>query len=305
MPVGLSVYNLPAGELLELAEAADELGFDSLWLGEHLLNPVGYTSEHPTKWTTAHEHHTGPIVDATTELLDPLVALAAAAMRTMRLRLATGIYLLPLRHPLLTARAAATLHDLSRGRFVLGVGAGWLREEFDALDVPFEGRGLRVEESIAVLRAAWSGESFSHKGTTFHLAPMQVTSRPTPVPIVCGGNSEVALQRAALLADAWFSSGTPSFDEAVALTRRLREVRDEHGRYEPFRCYVRVAQLDQRAVDDYAAAGLDDVVVWADQFWSGDTLEAKREALARGAARLGVSSPIIPTAAAPRAAARP
>jgi probable F420-dependent oxidoreductase len=284
--VGLSVYDLPTGELVELAAAADELGFGSLWLGEHLLNPVGYASEHPTQGTAAHEHHTGPIVASTTELVDPLVALAAAAARTTRIRLATGIYLLPLRHPLLTARAAATLHDVSGGRFSLGVGAGWLREEFDALEVPFDGRGQRVEESIAVVRAALSGEPFTHVGKVFRLAPMQVTSRATPVPIVCGGNTEVALRRAALLADAWFASGTPSLADAVAMRARIHEIRDAHGLRTPFRTYVRVARPDAGLLAEYRAAGLDDVVVWADQVWDGDGLVAKRRALERVATQL-------------------
>ena len=286
MEVGLSVYDLPANELVELAAAADELGFDSLWLGEHLLNPVGYASEHPTQGTAAHEHHTGPIVAPTTELVDPLVALAAAAARTTRIRLATGIYLLPLRHPLLTARAAATLHDVSGGRFSLGVGAGWLREEFDALEVPFDGRGQRVEESIAVVRAALRGEPFTHVGKVFRLAPMQVTSRPTPVPIVCGGNTEVALRRAALLADAWFGSGTPSLADAVAMRARIHEIRDAHGLRAPFRTYVRVARPDAGLLAKYRAAGLDDVVVWADQVWHGDGVVAKQRALERVAAQL-------------------
>jgi probable F420-dependent oxidoreductase len=284
--VGLSVYDLRADELVELAAAADELGFDSLWLGEHLLNPVGYASEHPSHGTAAHEHHTGPIVASTTELVDPLVALAAAAARTTRLRLATGIYLLPLRHPLLTARAVATLHDVSGGRFLLGVGAGWLREEFDALDVPFDGRGQRVEESISVLRSALSGEPFTHVGKVFRLAPMQVTTRPTMVPIVCGGNTEVALRRAALLGDAWFGSGTPSLAQAVAMRARIHEIRDAHGRTDPFRTYVRVARRDPGLLADYRRAGLDDIVVWADQVWVGDGLAAKRRALERFAMRL-------------------
>jgi probable F420-dependent oxidoreductase len=284
--VGLSVYDLPTGELVELAAAADELGFGSLWLGEHLLNPVGYASEHPTQGTAAHEHHTGPIVASTTELVDPLVALAAAAARTTRIRLATGIYLLPLRHPLLTARAAATLHDVSGGRFSLGVGAGWLREEFDALEVPFDGRGQRVEESIAVVRAALSGEPFTHVGKVFRMAPMQVTSRATPVPIVCGGNTEVALRRAALLADAWFASGTPSLADAVAMRARIHEIRDAHGLRTPFRTYVRVARPDAGLLAEYRAAGLDDVVIWADQVWDGDDLVAKRRNLERVATQL-------------------
>jgi probable F420-dependent oxidoreductase len=289
MGVGLSAYDMGARELVDLSEAADEMGFDTLWLGEHILHSVGYRSEHPTHGSAAHRHHTGPIVDPHTELIDPLVALGAAAARTTRLRLATGIYLLPLRHPILTARAAATLHELSCGRFLLGVGAGWLREEFDALGVPFAGRGARVEEAVTVLRAAWSGEPFSHVGSNFAIEPMQLTTRPTPVPIVLGGNSKIALERAAALADAWFSSGTPALDEAVALVAALRDLHRSFGRAGDLRCYVRIARDDPELVAAYHDAGLDDIVIWADQVWRGDDLEAKRESLRKCAARLGVA----------------
>ena len=103
MNVGLSVYDVPAPELLDLARAADDAGFDALWLGEHVLLPVGYASEHPTHDVDDHEHIAGPIVSPETELLDPMVALAAVAGATTYIRLATGVYILPLRHPLMTA----------------------------------------------------------------------------------------------------------------------------------------------------------------------------------------------------------
>jgi probable F420-dependent oxidoreductase len=288
MRVGLSAYNLGARELVDLAEAADELGFDTLWLGEHVLRPVGSRSEHPTHGSAAHQHHSGPIVEPETELVDPLVALGAAAARTSRLRLATGIYVLPLRHPILTARAAATLHELSRGRFLLGIGVGWLREEFDALGIPFAGRGAWVEEAVTVLRSAWEGGPFSHSGSRFELGPMQITSRPTPVPIVLGGNSEVALERAAKLGDAWFSSGTPAIDEAVALAATVRDRHRTFGRVGDLRCYVRIASAEPDLVAEYRNAGLDDVVVWADQVWQGEDLEARRESLRQCATRLGL-----------------
>ena len=96
MRVGLSAYDIEASELVALAQAADE----SLWLGEHVVLPVDYGSEHPTTGASAHQHHTGPIIDPSTILLDPLVALGGAAAVTERMLLATGIYLLPLRHPL-------------------------------------------------------------------------------------------------------------------------------------------------------------------------------------------------------------
>ncbi len=176
--IGLSVYDISGTELVQLAAAADEAGFESLWLGEHIVLPSDYGSEHPTTGDTAHQHHTGPIVDPSTRLLDPLVALAACASVTTHLRLATGIFILPLRHPLLTARMTLTLQDVAGGRFLLGVGSGWLEEEFDALGVPFDDRAARMDETLAILRAAWSGDVISHDGPLFSFGKVQLSPAP-------------------------------------------------------------------------------------------------------------------------------
>ena len=106
------------------------------------------------------------------------MALGAVAGATTRLRLATGIYILPLRHPLITARSAATLQNASGGRLLLGIGAGWLVEEFAALDVPFDERYGRLVETIEIIRAAWAGGPFDYHGKYFSFDPIQLTSRP-------------------------------------------------------------------------------------------------------------------------------
>src|ERR1700736_2035957 len=100
MTVGISAYDITATDLLDLSIAADDAGFDTLWLGEHVVLPLAYGTEHPTHGDADQQHHAGPIVQADTELLDPWVALGAVAGATTRLRLATGMYILPLRHPL-------------------------------------------------------------------------------------------------------------------------------------------------------------------------------------------------------------
>jgi probable F420-dependent oxidoreductase len=290
--IGLSVYDMPAPDLLELAVAADGAGFDALWLGEHVVLPVGYASEHPTHGADAHEHIAGPIVSPDTELVDPLVALAAVAGATRRIRLATGICILPLRHPLLTAQAAVTLHEASGGRFVLGVGAGWLEEEFAALGIPFEQRAERLGESVHVLRAAWRGGPFEHRGKHFAFDPVQVSRRPVDVPLVMGGNTPAALRRAAELGDGWFSSGTPDLEYAVGLVTAVRARRSQLGLTAPYRCHVRVPSCEPDLLARYAAAGIDDVVVWADQLWPATgTAASKRDALARAAVSIGLTPP--------------
>jgi probable F420-dependent oxidoreductase len=290
MTVSICAYNMAAADLLALAVAADELGFEALWLGEHILLPVGYASDHPTDDASTDEHHiTGPIVDPNTRLLDPWVQLAATAAATKRLRLATGIYILPLRHPLLTARAAATLHEVSGGRFLLGVGSGWLQEEFDALGVPFSERGRRFDETVEVLRRAWAGGPFDYQGSIFSFGPLQVASSRVDVPIIFGGNTPRALRRAALMGDGWFSSGTPTFDAALKLRDAIHDVRESHGKTSPFRCYFRVEGFDPAAIQRLQREGIDDVVIWADQLWPpvGD----RRAALAEAADALGLVSP--------------
>ena len=287
MKVGLSCYDISASDLVALAVDAEAAGFASLWLGEHVVLPVGYASAHPTAGGEAHQHHT-VVVQPGTTLVDPLVALSAAAAATSDIGLATGIYLLALRPPLVTARMAATLHDVSGGRFTLGVGSGWLEEEFTAVGVPFAERGARLDESIDILRQAWSGKPFAHDGTFWRFGRVLMSREPVGVPLVLGGNTERALRRAADRADGWFSSGTPSFDECVRLRGRLLDLRAELGRHEPFAVHVRVATPDVDLAP-YAEAGFDSVLVWADQVWPADADRAgRRAALAEAGARLGL-----------------
>src|SRR5690606_25268586 len=110
-----------------------------------------------------------------------------------------------LNNPLLLARHTISAHDLSSGRFLLGTGAGWLREEFDAVGVPFEERGSRLAETIEILKAAWRGGYFSHQGKHFQFPSVQITPHPVNIPLVCGGNSGPALRRVAEVADAWIN----------------------------------------------------------------------------------------------------
>jgi probable F420-dependent oxidoreductase len=264
--IGLTAYNVTTRQLIDLARAADQAGFDSLWLGEHVILPCGYQSSHPTHGagqTAVTDDNPFPtIVEASTELTDPLVALAAAAAVTSRIRLATGIYILPLRHPLVTARSAASLHELSGGRFVLGVGAGWLQEEFDALGVPFADRGHLQDECLEVLKAAFAGGPFRHAGKYFSFDDVQVSPRPVDLPLVLGGNSDRALARAARVADAWFASGTPSFEEAVQLRDRLDEACRKAGRAGTIPAYFRVPGYDPAVIERYAAEGIENLVFW-------------------------------------------
>jgi probable F420-dependent oxidoreductase len=183
-------------------ELAEELGFDSVWTTEHLL--------------------VGPeAVDPYGRVYDALVTLGWIAGWTERLRLGTSIAILPLHNPVLLAKQAATLQELSGGRLTLGIGLGWYEREFDFVGVPFAGRGARADESIRLMRALWSGEhDFEGRFWSFHDA----TSEPLPSPppeIWIGGSSERAIRRAVELGDAWHPSRGSD-------PEHVRRVREEH-----------------------------------------------------------------------------
>lgn len=269
MRFGISAYDVSISRLVAVAQAAEAAGFEHLWLGEHLIDPGDYASKHPahtqrdadTAGVAPDDFRTRGIVETSTHLVDPMLALAAVGAQTSRIRLATGMYLLALRHPLVTARAAVTLQEITSGRFMLGVGAGWLREEFSALGVPFAERASRVEESIAILRKAWQGGRFDYHGRHFCFDDVQVCPKPVDVPLVTGGNSPGAMRRAARIADGWFSSATPSFEEAV----ELRDSLEAHCRVEGtnVECHVRVRHPTPEVVARYVEAGFKSLVFWA------------------------------------------
>src|SRR5581483_5591963 len=134
-----------------LAEQAEELGFESLWTGDHVLFPKAYTSKYPYNASGV-----APIPGGT-PIAEPLTHLSYLAAATTTIKLATGIIVLPLRNPVLVAKQLATLDALSRGRVMCGVGIGWLREEFDALGIPFGERAARTEDAIEIARKLWTG----------------------------------------------------------------------------------------------------------------------------------------------------
>ncbi len=186
--------------LVELAQGAEAAGFESVWTVEHAVFPDDYTSEYP------YDPSGKMIMAADTNLPDRLIWLAWVAACTTRLRIGTGILILPQRNPLVLAKTLSTLDALSAGRVELGVGVGWLREEFAALGVPFDDRAARTEEHIAVLRALWDGDHAEHHGERFDFAGVSVNPKPARgrVPIHIGGHSVAAARRAGRIGDGFF-----------------------------------------------------------------------------------------------------
>jgi alkanesulfonate monooxygenase SsuD/methylene tetrahydromethanopterin reductase-like flavin-dependent oxidoreductase (luciferase family) len=155
-----------------IATTAEELGFESLWTVEHVVVPAGYESPYPYS-----PDGKMPAPDDT-PLPDPLVWLAFAAASTSRIKLGTGIAILPQRNALIAAKEVATVDRLSGGRVLLGVGAGWLKEEFEALGVPFERRGRRLDEHIEAMRALWAGERAAGCPSTSAATPISQRGGP-------------------------------------------------------------------------------------------------------------------------------
>jgi probable F420-dependent oxidoreductase len=188
-----------ATKMVKLAEAA---GFDSVVAVDHVVFPHNYTSVYPYSPTGRLPGGPGGA------LPDPLIWMAAMAAVTTKLRFMTGVIILPLRNPLVLAKQVATLDHMSGGRVELGIGVGWLKEEFEAVGVPYEKRGKRTDEYVAAMRALWKQEGASFKGEFVNFS--EVTSSPLPVkrdvPIVIGGHTDYAAKRAGRLGDGFFPS---------------------------------------------------------------------------------------------------
>lgn len=259
MKVGIGLFLLRPPRMAAVARHAESLGFESVWLPEHVVFPETIASRYP------YSADGGAPIDPRTPLLDPFVLLAQVAATTSTIRLGTNIYLVALRHPILTARAAVTLDVISGGRLTLGVGLGWLEEEFSALGIDFKSRAARTRESIAALRTLWTAETAEFHGEHISFGPVKFepkpVQRPHP-PIVFGGESTAALRRAALLGDGWLGvRHTP--ESARAQVQRMVEQRSQSERADlPFEVTVSTdaALLDGERLDAFRKSGVDRVI---------------------------------------------
>ncbi|WP_111768671.1 TIGR03619 family F420-dependent LLM class oxidoreductase [Nakamurella deserti] len=252
-----------------LAVDLEAAGFDSLWVADHVVFPTRITSFYPfvpdgrATWPTD------------TPYVEALVALAAAAAVTRRVRLGTAALVLPQRNPVLLAKQAASIDALAPGRLALGVGAGWLREEFDALDMPFDTRGPRMVEWIGLLRQCWTGRPAAHDGGQYTLAEdLLMLPPPRPIPLLVGGHSPAALKRAGRLGDGWLAQQAVPELDPVALAREIATVRraaEAAGR-DPaaVRVALRLVSSVGRTVDiadrlgELGTAGVDEIIIDTD-----------------------------------------
>ena len=230
MKIGLFGINMAQVDapdtLLPLMKRVEEMGFESVWTGEHVMIPRDYASAYPFNTS-------GRIgVPPETHFIDPLIALSHVAAHTTTLRLGTGINLLPQSNPLLFAKQVASLDHLSKGRILLGLGVGWLAEEFTAMGVPFAGRGRRFDDYLRAVKKVWSGVEVEHQSDYLNWSGFKsypLPHAPSGPPIIIGGHSPAALRRTVATGDGWFAF-PKSHDELSGLLGQLRDRAAAAGR---------------------------------------------------------------------------
>jgi probable F420-dependent oxidoreductase len=257
----MSTAKMAGGALLRaVASNAERLGVATLWVPEHVVLLDQYASKYP--------YSQDGVLPAPTNapILDPFLALTCMASATSKIRLATGICLVPEHNPVVLAKVVASLDFISGGRAVLGVGIGWLEEEFQAIGVPWEGRANRTREYIAAMRKLWGEDISSYHGEFVSFDRVRSFPKPvhgTSVPIFFGGESGPALKRAAEYGDGWVGFNL-SPAEAAAKIKRIEELLKANGRK---RSEVEIAvspytkQISKDDLKRYRDAGVDEVVM--------------------------------------------
>jgi probable F420-dependent oxidoreductase len=244
---------------VDLARASEAAGFTAVSLSDHMFSPQTLSSAYP------YTPDGKPLMLADEDWLDPWVTVGAMAAVTTTLRFMTNVYILPLRNPFVVAKAVGTAAVLSGNRVSLGVGAGWMKEEFDQLEQPFSARGKRMNEMIDVLRVLWSGGMVEHHGDVYDFDPLDMRPAPSePIPIIIGGHSDAALRRAAERGDGWIGVAY-SVEELLGHCERLRLMRDDAGRAdEPFEIYASPqAAPGPDLLAELAAAGVTSILTSA------------------------------------------
>lgn len=238
---------------VRVAQHAEAAGFESLWTGEHLVLPDPQPA--------------GFALPPTLPLLDTVASLAFLAAHTRTIRLGSGIIVLPLRHPVVLAKELASVDVLSGGRLVVGVGAGYVPEEFDAVGVPLSERAGRMDDFIDAMRALWTMERPVHRGPHIHFEGIDARPRPVQAggpPIVVGGGARGALHRAVVRGNGWYGFGLDpaSTAECVEALRRLAGESPRPPELGELEISVTpVGPLDPGVVERYEAIGVSRLVL--------------------------------------------
>jgi probable F420-dependent oxidoreductase len=286
--VHLSVFlfGLELQDYAPLIEAAEAHGYWGVWLGDHLVAPEHPVSDNP------YSSNGRPGLDPLTPLADVWTVMAHAARSTSTIRLATGVYILALRNVVVTARSAASVQTLSDGRLVLGIGTGWLREEFAAVHESFSTRSARTDEMIDALRLLWTGDAVSYAGSQVAFDDIRLSPGVAiPIPIIAGGLAPRALDRAARACDGWFGPSC-SLEQSMVARDEIERRRQRSGRHGPFTYHVRPdVPVDESVLGRYRDAGFDHVTLSLKQLGveASSNLERRVAALTEAADRFGIA----------------
>lgn len=224
--MGVSLRSYP-----EVAQTLEQNGFESIWIPEHLVFPAEMPPTYPYSDTGY------PPVTSDTPSYDPWVILSYLGAATEKIRLATNIFILPLRHPLQTARSVVTVDRVSGGRVTLGIGVGWLEDEFDYLGLRFADRGRRTDAAIKTIRRLWTEDVIEVHDEHFDFGPVKFNPKPLQkpcIPIEVGGASKAALRRAGALGDGWIEIGAENLEDFRSKLAVVEAARREAGRTGPF-----------------------------------------------------------------------
>jgi probable F420-dependent oxidoreductase len=259
-------------DIITLAQKVEALGFESLWLPEHPIYPV-----HVETWFPGSPDGKAP--EFYRQLVDPFVALGAAAVATRTLKVATGICLVPERNPLLLAKEVATLDFVSRGRFLFGIGAGWLREEAELLGADFPHRWTQTRDAVLAMKELWTKDEASYQGSYYSFPPLWLYPKPVQKPhppVILGGEAKNVLKRVVQYGDGWLPRGTMTKAEELATARKeLDRLATAAGR-DPKSLTISVfrAEPDPASNARYAAAGVDRVLHLIPSLPEAQALEA-------------------------------
>ena len=279
MKVGVSVFLTDkSGDPGAIAREAENLGFESFWVAEHLVMPSSYTTYYP-------RGRDGKVPEFYADLIDPFIALAIAAHATSKIKIGTAICLLPERNVIETAKAAASIDLYSNGRLILGVGAGWFPEEARIMGVDFARRWRHLREAVEALRVLWGPDDAGYDGEIVKFPPVKLRPKPTQKPgppILLGAHDpKHALRRVARYADGWCPGGL-SPEKARECIPQIRAMAKEYGR-DPDRLEFSVLLMgggDGPSVDamtQHRDAGVSRLVVLAAAAASGDGVAAVRQ----------------------------
>ncbi|MCU1372886.1 MAG: luciferase [Actinomycetia bacterium] len=271
MKLGIALGRVNPAFFVETTLEAERLGYESVWMPEHLVFTLDMSG-------SPHLDDGDVALPATSPVQDVFAYLGHLAALTTRIRLGTNVYNVGLRHPFTVARGVTTVDRLSNGRLEFGIGASWLRQEWEAAQLDFATRGARVDEALAICQRLWTESVIEHHGEHFDFQPVAFEPKPAQAPhppILVGGESGAALRRAARIGDGWIGMGhTP--ESVVDRVTRLQQLREEHGTADrPFTVTVESQTVDKADIEAWEDAGVDRLIVspWAR---SKDALEGMR-----------------------------